>query len=133
MKSWITATCSTALLALAGAANPTLAQQTQAPSTQQSPPAMQRTPSTDYSDAQLEKFVGASKKISLVVQEYNPKLKTSQNENARVGIAQEANKKMVDVVHSEGMTVDEFNTMSQAIQQDPTLLKRAQNLAKSSK
>lgn len=131
MKPWITAACSTALLALAGAANPTLAQQTQAPSTQQSPPAMQRTPSTDYSDAQLEKFVGASKKVSVVVQEYNPRLQTSKNENARVGIAQEANKKMVDAVHSEGMTVDQFNTMSQAIQQDPTLLKRAQNLAKS--
>ena len=130
MKSWITAACSTALLALAGAASPAMAQQTQAPAAQQSPPAMQRAPSVNYSDAQLKKFVGASKKVSMVVQEYNPKLQTSQNEGAREKITQEANKKMVSAVHDEGMTVDEFNTMGRAIQQNPSLLKRAQSFAK---
>jgi hypothetical protein len=101
-----------------------------APSAQQSPPAARQAPSVNYSDGQLEKFVGASRKIALVVQEYNPRLESTQNEGAREKIAQEANKKMVDAVHDEGMTVDEFNSMGRALQADPALMKRAQNMAK---
>lgn len=128
MKPWITATCSAALFALGGAIAPAMAQR--APSAQQSPPAARQAPSVNYSDGQLEKFVGASRKIALVVQEYNPRLESTQNEGAREKIAQEANKKMVDAVHDEGMTVDEFNSMGRALQADPTLMKRAQNMAK---
>jgi len=130
MKPWITATCSAALFALGGAVAPAMAQQTQAPAAQQSPPAAQPAPSVNYSDDQLKKFVGASKKVAVVVQEYNPKMESVQNESAREKIAREANKKMVDAVHDEGMTVDEFNNMGRAIQQDPALMKRAQSMAK---
>lgn len=130
MKPWITAACSAALFTLGGAVAPAMAQQTQAPPAQQSPPAAQPAPSVNYSDDQLKKFVGASKKVAVVVQEYNPRLESLQDEGAREKVAQEANKKMVDAVHDEGMTVDEFNNMSRAIQQDPTLMKRAQSMAK---
>ncbi|HEU0229384.1 MAG TPA: DUF4168 domain-containing protein [Burkholderiaceae bacterium] len=130
MKPWITTACLTALLALAGAAAPAMAQQTQAPAAQPPSPAAQKGPAVNYSDAQLRKFVGASKKVAVVVQEYNPKLQSSPDEASREKIAQEANKKMVDAVQKEGMSVNEFNSMSRAIQQDPTLMKRAQDIAK---
>ena len=122
MKTWITTACSAAVLAL-GAAAPSMAQQAQAPAaTQQAP--------VNYSDSQLEKFVNASKKVAVISQEYTPKLQSSADEATRQEVYREADQKMVDVVRNEGMTVEEFNGINQAIQQDPALMERVQNIAK---
>jgi len=122
MKTWITTACSAAVLAL-GVAAPSIAQQTQAPAaTQQAP--------VSYSDSQLEKFVAASKKVAVISQEYTPKLQSTTDEAARQEVYREADEKMVQVVRDEGMTVEEFNGINQAIQQDPALMERVQNIAK---
>lgn len=122
MKPWITTACSAALLALSAAAAPSMAQQAQAPAAQQAP--------VNYSDAQLEKFVSASKKVAVISQEYTPKLQSSTDEASRQEVYREADEKMVDVVRNEGMTVEEFNGINQAIQQDPALMERVQNIAR---
>ncbi|NYT68127.1 DUF4168 domain-containing protein [Pusillimonas noertemannii] len=123
MKPWITTACSAALLALGAAAAPSMAQQAQAPAAQQAPAA-------NYSDAQLEKFVSASKKVAVISQEYTPKLQSSTDEATRQEVYREADQKMVDVVRKEGMSVEEFNGINQAIQQDPALMERVQNIAR---
>lgn len=123
MKTWITTACSAALLALGAAAAPSMAQQAQAPAAQQAPAA-------NYSDAQLEKFVSASKKVAVISQEYTPKLQSSTDEATRQEVYREADQKMVDVVRKEGMSVEEFNGINQAIQQDPALMERVQNIAR---
>jgi len=123
MKSWIATACSAALLALGAAAAPSMAQQAQAPAAQQAPAA-------NYSDAQLEKFVSASKKVAVISQEYTPKLQSSTDETTRQEVYREADQKMVDVVRKEGMSVEEFNGINQAIQQDPALMERVQNIAR---
>ncbi|WP_017525415.1 DUF4168 domain-containing protein [Pusillimonas noertemannii] len=123
MKPWITTACSAALLALGAAAAPSMAQQAQAPAAQQAPAA-------NYSDAQLEKFVSASKKVAVISQEYTPKLQSSTDETTRQEVYREADQKMVDVVRKEGMSVEEFNGINQAIQQDPALMERVQNIAR---
>jgi len=125
MKKWITATCSAGLLALGAATGSAIAQQAQAPATKPAPAA----PAQNYSDAQLEKFVSASKKVAVISQEYTPKLQSSKDETTRQQVYREADKKMVDVVQQEGMSVDEFNGINQAIQQDPALMQRVQNMA----
>lgn len=122
MKTWITTACSAAVLAL-GAAAPSMAQQAQAPAaTQQAP--------VNYSDGQLEKFVNASKKVAVISEEYTPKLQSSADEATRQEVYREADQKMVEVVRKEGMTVEEFNGINQAIQQDPALMERVQNIAR---
>ena len=123
MKPWITTACSAALLALGAAAAPSMAQQAQAPAAQQAPAA-------NYSDGQLEKFVSASKKVAVISQEYTPKLQSSTDEATRQEVYREADQKMVDVVRKEGMSVEEFNGINQAIQQDPALMERVQNIAR---
>ncbi|TFL13726.1 DUF4168 domain-containing protein [Pusillimonas caeni] len=122
MNKWITTACSAALLAMGAAAAPSMAQQAQAPAAQQAP--------VNYSDAQLEKFVSASKKVAVISQEYTPKLQSSTDEATRQEVYREADEKMVDVVRKEGMTVEEFNGINQAIQQDPALMERVQNIAR---
>ena len=122
MNKWITTACSAALLAMGAAAAPSMAQQAQAPAAQQAP--------VNYSDAQLEKFVSASKKVAVISQEYTPKLQSSTDEATRQEVYREADQKMVDVVRKEGMSVEEFNGINQAIQQDPALMERVQNIAR---
>lgn len=120
-KTWITTACAAAMLALGAA--PAVAQQAQAPAaTQQAP--------VNYSDTQLEKFVSASKKVAVISQEYTPKLQSTSDEATRQEVYREADEKMVSVVRDEGMSVEEFNGINQAIQQDPALMERVQNLAK---
>ncbi|HLU20675.1 MAG TPA: DUF4168 domain-containing protein [Pusillimonas sp.] len=122
MKTWITTACSAAVLAL-GVAAPSIAQQTPAPAaTQQAP--------VSYSDSQLEKFVAASKKVAVISQEYTPKLQATTDDATRQEVYREADEKMVQVVRDEGMTVEEFNGINQAIQQDPALMERVQNIAR---
>ena len=123
MSNWMTRFCSTSLLALGLACG--------AASAQQAAPAQpaQTVPTRSFSDAQLEKFVSASQKVALISQEYTPKLQASEDESTRQQVYKEADQKMVEVVQAQGLTVDEFNGINQAIRQDPSLLQRVQNLA----
>lgn len=122
MKTWITTTCSAAALALSAAVAPALAQPAQAPAATQQAPA-------NYSDSQLEKFVSASQKVAVISQEYTPKLQSTTDESTRQQVYREADEKMVQAVQNEGMTVEEFNGINQAIQNDQALMQRVQNIA----
>lgn len=121
MHKRITIAISAGLLALSGAA---MAQQQQAPA----PGPGMTVPTPDYSDAQLERFVSASQKVAMISQEYTPKLQATQDEAAKKKVFEEADGKMVKAVHDEGMTVDQFNGINQALQQDPKLVQRIQKM-----
>ncbi|PLC53766.1 hypothetical protein CR155_09935 [Pollutimonas nitritireducens] len=122
-----TRTLSAVLLTFGLSTGVAMAQQA-APS--QSPNAPVTAPSANFSDAQLEKFVTASQKVAMISQEYTPKLEESADEGKRKKVFKEADDKMVQAVHAEGMTVDQFNGMNQAIQSNPQLVQRVQQLIK---
>jgi hypothetical protein len=115
------------LLTLGLSTGAAMAQQA-APS--QSPNAPAAAPAANFSDAQLQKFVAASQKVAMISQEYTPKLQESSDEGTRNKVFKEADEKMVEAVHAEGMTVDQFNGMNQAIQTNPQLVQRVQELVK---
>lgn len=117
----------TILLTLSIGTGAAMAQQ--APATQ-SPNAPTAAPAANFSDAQLEKFVAASQQVAMISKEYTPKLQASSDEGTREKVFKEADEKMVKAVHSEGMTVDQFNGMNQAIQTNPQLVQRVQKLVK---
>ncbi|NYT35602.1 DUF4168 domain-containing protein [Allopusillimonas soli] len=85
-------------------------------------------PAPDYSDQQLKRFVSASQKVAMISQEYTPKLEAAASDTQKKQVFQEADDKMVKAVHDEGMTVDQFNGINQALQQDPKLLERVQEM-----
>lgn len=80
------------------------------------------------SEAQLQKFAGASQKVALVADEYRPRVQAARDDGTRQQLLKEADEKMVRVVNADGMTVDEFNGISQAIQQDPALQQRVMKM-----
>lgn len=80
------------------------------------------------SDAQLEKFAGASQKVAVVAAEYRPKLEAAKDDGARQTIYREADEKMVKLVRDDGLSVEEFNGIGQAVQQNPQLQARVQSM-----
>ncbi|AVJ28850.1 DUF4168 domain-containing protein [Achromobacter spanius] len=119
---------SAAILTTALSGAPALAQQgAQAPAqtqTQgQTPPGM--APAVQKpTDQQLQKFASASQKISGVVDEYRPKVDAAKTDDAKQKVVKEADEKMVKLVRADGLSVEEFNGIGQAVQQDPQLRDR---------
>ncbi|PND34259.1 hypothetical protein A6B37_01370 [Achromobacter sp. HZ01] len=113
--------------ALSGA--PAFAQQAAQPQAQAQqqmapPPAIQPT------EQQLQRYASASQKISGVVDEYRPKVDAAKTDEAKQKVVQEADAKMVQLVRADGLSVEEFNGIGQAVQQDPQLKQRVMNMTK---
>src|SRR5690606_6177203 len=88
----------------------------------------QATQAIQPSEAQIQQYVSAAKKVEGVVQDYQPRLKGAKDEVARRAIIQEADEKMVAAVQSDGLTVEQYNGISLAVQQDPKLRERITTL-----
>ena len=80
------------------------------------------------SEAQIQQYVNAARKVEAVVQDYQPRLQSAQDDIARQAVIQEADEKMVAAVQSDGLTVDQYNGISVAVQQDPELRQRITTL-----
>lgn len=122
----MTALFSAALLSL-GLAATAQAQQDSAANAEQ-PQAT--APAQDFSDQQLQQFADASQEIAVISQEYTQQLQSAEDEQAQQDVRQEANDEMVKAVQDSGLEVDTFNAIGQAIQQDPELMQRVQEMAK---
>ncbi|MBB3184266.1 preprotein translocase subunit SecF [Halomonas fontilapidosi] len=123
----MTALFSAALLSL-GLAATAQAQQDSAANAEQP----QATASAqDFSDQQLQQFADASQEIAVISQEYTQQLQAAEDEQAQQAVRKEANDEMVKAVQNSGLEVDTFNAIGQAIQQDPELMQRVQEMAQS--
>jgi len=76
----------------------------------------------------LQKFAQASQKVAVVAEEYQPKLSAAPDDSSRQQVMKEADEKMVQLVRADGLTVDEYNGISMAVQQDPQLRQRVMDL-----
>jgi len=128
MQKWTKTVFSASLFALAAASGGAMAQQ--APAGNAQAPMTAPNSGSSYSDAELEKFVGASQKVSMISQQYRPKLDAAGDEATRSKVFQQADQEMVKAVHAQGMTVDQFNGINQALQQDPALVERVEKMVK---
>lgn len=116
---------SAAMLTTALSGAPALAQNaSQPPAQPQMAPAI-----TQPTDQQLQRFASASQKVSGVVDEYRPKVDAAKSDDAKQKVVQEADAKMVQLVRADGLTVEEFNGIGQAVQQDPQLKQRVMNMS----
>ena len=86
-----------------------------------------RPPPQSVTDDQLRRFADAARKVSVISQEYAPRMQAQPRE-AQPGLQREADDKMVEAVHDSGLSVDEFNGIGQAIQDDPGLRQRVRQL-----
>ncbi len=123
---------SAAVLATTLSGAPALAQQASQPQGQaQAQPRMAPPPVMQPTDQQLQRFASASQKVSGVVDEYRPKVDAAKTDEAKQKVVEEADAKMVKLVQADGLSVEEFNGIGQAVQQDPQLKQRLMNMGKS--
>lgn len=92
-------------------------------------PAQSQAQAANFSDEQLKSFADASKEIAQLNQEYTGQLQSAEGDEAQQEIRQQANDEMVNAVESEGLSVDTFNAIGEALQQDPELMQKVQEMA----
>ncbi|MFY1838383.1 DUF4168 domain-containing protein [Achromobacter xylosoxidans] len=119
-----TAILSAIMLTAALSGAPVLAQNAPASQTPMAPAAVQPT------DQQLQRFASASQKVSGVVDEYRPKVDAAKTDADKQKVIQEADAKMVKLVQADGLSVEEFNGIGQAVQQNPQLKERLMKIGK---
>nr|WP_313656666.1 DUF4168 domain-containing protein [Achromobacter ruhlandii] len=120
-----TAILSAIMLTAALSGAPVLAQN--APPASQTPMAPSAVQPTDQ---QLQRFASASQKVSGVVDEYRPKVDAAKTDAEKQKVIQEADAKMVKLVQADGLSVQEFNGIGQAVQQNPQLKERLIKMGK---
>ncbi|WP_275287865.1 DUF4168 domain-containing protein [Halomonas elongata] len=90
-----------------------------------------QTQTQNFSDQQLQKFADASQDIAVISQEYTQQLQGAEGEEAQQAIREEANGKMIEAVEGSGLEVETFNSIGQAVQQDPELMQQVQEMTQS--
>ncbi|WP_455874821.1 DUF4168 domain-containing protein [Rhizobium yanglingense] len=80
------------------------------------------------SDQKIEAFAVAYLQVDQVRQEYSAKIGATQDTAAKQQLQTEASKQMVQAVEaSPGISLDEYNSILTAAQNDPALVKRVQD------
>jgi hypothetical protein len=84
---------------------------------------------TEVSDAKLESFVVAALAVNDLMTEWSPRIQGAKDENEANTLRQQAQSEFVAAVEqTEGITIEEYQTIGQAAQQDPELNARIQKI-----
>jgi len=88
----------------------------------------QAQPDITVTDSDLDSFADAQMSIMQIQQDYSQRLQNVDNPDAANQLQQEANEKMVGAVEEAGLDVESFNAIAMAIQNDPELQQRLQEM-----
>ena len=109
-----------AVLMAAGASQVSAQQANQAPATQPAP-AVQ---AADISDKKLEKFADSLGEIMEIREDFTAKLEKTGDPAEAQQLQQQANEKMMNTVEDNELSIEEYNAINQAVQNDPQLRDR---------
>jgi len=79
-------------------------------------------------DEQLQRYATAVREVSAVAAEYQPRLEAAQGNQAKQAVRVEADQRMVERVQARGMSVAEYNGISEAVRADPALRAKVERL-----
>lgn len=129
-KLLVSITASIALLAAA----PAMAEQNQptpaatGDSNSYSNPAAAGTQKTNYTDAELKKFIEAQKGITEVREEYIEKIEAAESQQKAQKVQMKANDEMVLVIEDSGMDIPTYNAIATAYSSEPKVRNRIEAL-----
>ncbi len=83
----------------------------------------------DFERQELETFLEARAEVLNIQEEYSSRLQSVENDQEVADLQTEAREKMVAAVEDAGLTVDEFNRIAQAAQNDPDVAAELESLA----
>ena len=82
-----------------------------------------------FSDQQLESFVAAALELRAIRQEWGPKIKNAESEEAASAMRSEGVEEMKAAVIDHGLSPDTYNQIGQAVRNDPELQERVTTIA----
>lgn len=83
----------------------------------------------EVDEQQLEAFVVARADVQEIQQDYTSRLQSAENDQDAAELQAEAQEKMVSAVEDAGLSVQEFNRIAEAAQNDPEVQEKIQELA----
>ena len=93
---------------------------------QQQPPSAQQAPDIEVSGAQLEKFADAQDSLGEIQQDYRGRMQDVDDPEKANQLRQQANEEMIAMVKDSGLSVEKYNQISRAVQNDQELQQRLQ-------
>lgn len=85
----------------------------------QPPAAQQQSPS--FSENDLKSFASAAMKVEEIHKAYQPRVQSAQTTDERLEIREQASNEMQKAVRDEGLSVDKYNQIYAAAQNDPAV------------
>ncbi|WP_018141928.1 MULTISPECIES: DUF4168 domain-containing protein [unclassified Thioalkalivibrio] len=90
---------------------------------------MQEAPEVDLSEEDIDTFVSAFVAVQEVREDFADRLQGAEDETEAQSMQQEAQDEMVSAVEDAGMSVEEYNEVAMALQNDPELMQEVQERA----
>ena len=79
---------------------------------------------TGFSDGQLEAYVSAVVKIQEIDKAWQPRIEDAQTSGEAADLTRRATERMIAEVEAQGLTVQEYNSITQAAERDDQLYER---------
>lgn len=89
----------------------------------------QEAPSADVSDEEIESFAAAMSDVQQLGQEWTQRMEETEDQEELSEMQQQAQEEMIGAIEDHGMTVEEYNEIATAAQQDPELAQEIQAAA----
>lgn len=83
----------------------------------------------DFEKQELETFLEARADVLDIQQEYSNRLQSAEDDQEVADLQSEAREKMAAAVEDAGLSVEEFNRIAQAAQNDPDVAAELESLA----
>lgn len=117
------------LTAIGAQAAPGQGQQQGQPEQYSPPPPQTEQQQAEISDEKLRQFSEARAAVQSVQQEYSQSIESTQDEQEAQGLREEAQEAMVEAVRDTGLSVSEYNQISQRARSDENTARRLENLS----
>lgn len=105
-------------------------QQRQQQQRQQQQRYQQQQPKTDFSKDKIESFVQARDEVKKVQKAYEQEVSQTKDKQKAQDLQKKYTSQMISEVKDEGLTVQEYNQINQAMRVDKELREKVQNLSK---
>src|SRR3546814_190387 len=86
------------------------------------------TPAEAYSEQQLQAYAAAVMKVQEIDRAWQPKIGQAQSQEEAEAMTTEATNEMIGEIEGQGLSVEEYNAITQAAEQDQQLYDRIMTL-----
>lgn len=81
-------------------------------------------PATEFSQQKLESYAAAVMKVQEIDRAWRPRIDQAENQEEAEAMATEATNEMIGEIEAQGLSVQEYNAITQAAEQDEQLYDR---------